>query len=371
MPAQRWGSSPKRPKRETKPVTQPPTSAFELAGHQIGPGHTCLVVGEVAQAHDGSLGLAHAFIDAIAGAGAHAVKFQTHIAEAESTRAEPFRVKFSKQDATRFDYWRRMSFTEEQWIGLAAHAHERGLIFLSSPFSIEALELLERVGVPAWKVGSGETTNAPLLDRMAATRLPVLISSGMSSWAELDEAVERVAGAGSPVAVLQCTTEYPVAAERVGLNLLAELDARYHCPVGLSDHSGTIYPSLAAVTLGASLVELHVALSRDMFGPDVAASVTPTELRDLVDGIAFVESALAHPVDKDALSATMAETKQIFGRSVALRRALQAGTTLTAEHLTLKKPGSGIAPVRLHELIGRTLSRDVAPDQLLADEDLA
>src|SRR5688500_1354690 len=142
---------------------------------------TCLIIGEVAQAHDGSLGMAHAFIDAIAAAGADAVKFQTHIAAAESTLQEPWRVKFSRQDTTRHAYWKRMEFTEEQWVGLREHAHDRGLEFLSSPFSSEAVSLLARVGVAAWKIASGEVSNLALLEQIAATRLPVFLSSGMSS----------------------------------------------------------------------------------------------------------------------------------------------------------------------------------------------
>src|ERR671939_371718 len=139
----------------------------------------CLIIGEVAQAHDGSLGLAHAFIDAIADAGAHAVKFQTHIAAAESTPGEPWRVKFSRQDASRYDYWKRMEFTEEQWHGLKQHADESGVQFLSSPFSVEAVELLTRVGVAAWKVASGEVSNQPMFQKMAETRWPILLSTGM------------------------------------------------------------------------------------------------------------------------------------------------------------------------------------------------
>ena len=141
----------------------------------------CMVIGEVSQSHDGSLGMAHAFIDAIAKAGADAVKFQTHIAAAESTPQEPWRVKFSKQDASRYDYWKRMEFTSEQWQGLADHAQEKGLIFLSSPFSVEAVGLLERIGMPAWKVASGEVNNKVLLDAMLKTRKPILLSSGMST----------------------------------------------------------------------------------------------------------------------------------------------------------------------------------------------
>ena len=143
----------------------------------------CLIIGEVAQAHDGSLGFAHAFIDAIANAGADAVKFQTHIAAAESTPAEPWRVKFSPQDQTRYDYWQRMEFSEAQWLGLKQHAEARGLLFLSSPFSVEAVELLSRVGVAAWKIASGEVSSRQMFERISATRLPVLLSTGMSEIA--------------------------------------------------------------------------------------------------------------------------------------------------------------------------------------------
>src|SRR5262245_57498592 len=163
-----------------------------------------LIVGEVAQAHDGSLGVAHSYIDAIANAGADAVKFQTHIAAAESTPAEPWRVKFSPQDATRFDYWKRMEFTSDQWAGLKTHASEKGLLFFSSPFSPEAVDLLTNIGVAAWKIASGEVGNISLFETMADTGLPFLISTGMSTWAEIDVAIEAVARRRLPYALLQC-----------------------------------------------------------------------------------------------------------------------------------------------------------------------
>lgn len=202
----------------------------------------CVVIGEVAQAHEGSLGMAHSFIDAIASAGADAVKFQTHIAAAESTLAEPWRVKFSRQDDTRRDYWRRMEFSEAQWRDLKAHADDRGLLFLSSPFSLEAVELLIRVGVPAWKIASGEIANAAMLTRLLESRLPLLVSTGMSPLAEIDAVVARIQSHGVPFAVLQCTTAYPCPAERVGLNMLAVFRERYACAIGLSDHSGRSIP---------------------------------------------------------------------------------------------------------------------------------
>jgi N-acetylneuraminate synthase len=343
---------------------------FSIAGRRVGPGTPCLVVAEVAQAHDGSLGTAHAYVDAVAKAGADAIKFQTHIAAGESTPSEPFRVRFSPQDETRYDYWRRMEFTEPQWRALAEHAHERGLLFLSSAFSLEAVELLEHVGMLAWKVGAGEVTNLPLLKRLAGTGRPVLLSSGMSSWEDLDAAVACVRAGGAPVAVYQCTSAYPCSPEELGLNLLAELRARYRCAVGLSDHSGTVYAGLAAVTLGANLLEVHVTFSRECFGPDVPASLTTAELRELVQGVRFIERALASPVDKQAMARRLEPMRALFGKSVVAARGLPAGHRLREADLHFKKPGTGIPAARAAAVIGRVLRRPVPADHLFVEADL-
>jgi N-acetylneuraminate synthase len=331
----------------------------------------CFIIGEVALSHDGSLGQAHAYIDAIAGAGADAVKFQTHIAAAESTADEPFRVKFSRQDASRYDYWKRMEFTEAQWQGLAAHCRERNVLFLSTPFSIEAIELLERVGQPFWKIASGETGNTVFLDRMLDTGIPIVLSTGMSPLAEIDAAVARVKARGNPVGVLQCTTAYPCPPERIGLNMVPFFRERYGCWVGLSDHSATIFAGLAAATVGIDVLELHVTMSREMFGPDVPASVTTAELRQLVDGIRFIETMKAHPVDKDAAARDTEPLRGIFTRSIVARTALAAGTVLTDTNVALKKPGAGgLPPARLPDILGRVLRRSVAADEKIREEDL-
>ncbi len=330
----------------------------------------CFVIGEVAQSHDGSLGLAHAFIDAIANAGADAIKFQTHIAAAESTPSETWRVKFSPQDASRYDYWKRMEFTEEQWHGLKRHTAERGLKFLSSPFSIEAVDLMSRVGVAAWKVASGEAGNAPMFECMAVTGLPMLISTGMSPLEEIDMAVERAKAHGIAPVVLQCTTAYPCPPEKVGLNLIPVFRQRYDCAVGLSDHSGTIYAGLAAATVGVEVLEVHVALSREMFGPDVPASVTTAELRQLVEGIRFIERMKASPLDKNLIAQEMSPLRELFTKSVVARVDLPSGTILREEYLTIKKPGTGIPASRLLELIGARLKHDVKADTLLSESDM-
>ena len=337
--------------------------------HELQKGR-CFIIGEIAQAHDGSLGMAHAFIDAIAASGADAVKFQTHLARAESTPAEPFRIKFSRQDATRYEYWKRMEFTEEQWHGLAEHARERNLVFLSSPFSVEAVDLLVRVGMPMWKIASGEVGNTILLDRILETRRPVLLSTGMSALDDVDHAVRRAKEHGVPVAVLQCTTAYPCPPEKVGLNLIPFFRDRYQGLVGLSDHSGTIYAGLAAAALGIDVLEVHVTLSREMFGPDVVASVTTSEMRMLVDGVRFIERAKASPVDKNAVAKEMAPLRDVFTRSVVARDPLRAGTILKEEHLAVKKPGTGLPPSALPQLIGRRLRRSIAADEQLRTEDV-
>lgn len=330
----------------------------------------CLVIGEVAQAHDGSLGLAHAFVDAIAAAGADAVKFQTHIAAEESTLGEPWRVPFSRQDATRYDYWKRMEFTECQWRGLKEHAETKGLQFLSSPFSVAAVDLLTRVGVAAWKVASGEVGDSAVFERMMGTGLPLLISTGMSPLAEIDAAVALAESRGRSVAVLQCTTAYPCLPEQVGLNMISYFRDRYGCRVGLSDHSGTIYPGLAAATLGADLIEVHVTLSREMFGPDVPASLTTDDLRRLVDGVRFIEAMRAGPVDKDAMAREVAPLRGLFTKSVVAGVDLPAGAVLRESDLRTKKPGTGIPAPRLAELVGRCLRRPLVADTLISEDDL-
>ncbi len=331
----------------------------------------CTIIGEVAQAHEGSLGTAHAFIDAIATAGADAVKFQTHIASAESTKAEPWRKKFSPQDETRYDYWKRMEFTPGQWQGLRQHADEKNLMFLSSPFSMQAMDLLDGVGVAGWKVASGEVSNTAMLERMARSGLPMMLSSGMSDMDELDRAVAVIAGR-VPLAVLQCESRYPCPPEKIGLNVMAQFASRYPgAAAGLSDHSGKIFAGLAAATLGAQVIEVHATLSRDMFGPDVSSSLTIAELGLLVEGVRFIETMVSSPLDKAALAHDIAPLRAIFMKSLVAADELTAGHVLRESDLLPKKPGGGIAAAELARLVGRTLLRGVKRDEQIKWSDIS
>jgi len=343
---------------------------FQISDRPVGGSTPTYLIAEVAQAHDGSLGTAHVFVDAAADAGADAVKFQTHIAAAESTRDEPFRVKFSQQDDTRLEYWKRMEFSPAQWAGLAAHAEERGLHFLSSAFSLEAVDLLRDLNVPAWKIASGEVRTEGLLDAICADGKPVILSSGMSPWCDIDAAVVRIRAADAPVAVLQCVSRYPTPLADVGLNVIDEMRTRYGCPTGLSDHSGQPWPAMAAVSRGAAIVELHITLSDRMFGPDVPSSLTVEQFRmvaDLRDAVAEMD---AHPADKDAVAEELSDMRSMFGRSLAPRQNLSAGTLITEDMLVAKKPATGIPVGDADAVIGRILARDVASDRLIAWDDL-
>jgi N-acetylneuraminate synthase len=328
------------------------------------------VIAEVAQAHDGSLGLAHAFIDAVSRTGADAIKFQTHLAEAESTERETFRVPFSYADATRFAYWKRTGFTEEQWVGIKRHAEEKGLTFLSSPFSLEAAQLLQKLGVEAWKIGSGELDSLRMVEFMAATGKPLILSTGMSSMEEVDAIVARMTTlANGRFALMQCTTAYPTPPEAVGLNVFAEYQERYGCPVGLSDHTGTPWAAVIGAWLGAKLIEVHVTLSSDMFGPDVSSSLTIDGLTSLIEGVRFAHSMRCNPLDKDAMATAKAPLKRLFGKSAVASRDLSPGDIVDEAAVAFRKPGDGISEKEFSPLIGRRLRRAIGYNEPFNKED--
>ena len=341
-----------------------------IGNRNIGEQESVFIVAEIAQAHDGSLGAAHAYIDAVASTGADAIKFQTHIAAAESTPSEPWRVPFSKQDASRYDYWHRMEFSPAQWRGLADHASEAGLVFLSSPFSVPAVDLLENLDVPVWKVAAGEITSCDVLDAMLATGKPLLLSNGMCTWSELDAAVARIRAAGAGFGIFQCTTAYPCPPEQWGLNVLGLLRERYDCPVGLSDHSGTIFAGLGAVALGAAMLEVHVTFSRDCFGPDVPASLTVADLRELVRGVRMLDVALANPVDKDAQADRLAALRKTFGKKVVTAKDLKAGHEILLTDLAYKKSDGGVSASEAALFVGKRLIRDLSVDVALGEGDV-
>ncbi|MFC7356870.1 N-acetylneuraminate synthase family protein [Jejudonia soesokkakensis] len=327
------------------------------------------IIAEIAQAHNGSFSKTLDYIDALAGTGIDVIKFQTHIAEAESSVHEPFRVKFS-DDATRYDYWKRMEFTKAQWAQLKSHCEEKGMEFMSSPFSNVAIDLLEDIGVVRYKVGSGEVNNFLLLEKLVQTGKPLIISSGMSSYTELDATVSFLKSKGAQFSILQCTTSYPTAPEQFGLNVIKELKERYGVPVGFSDHSADIGTAIAAVALGAEIIEFHAVFSRSDFGPDAKSSLEIAEVPQLVQSIRNLEVAKKHPIDKSS-NEQFTDLKRIFEKSLAVNASLKKGHRLTFEDLEAKKPkGFGIDASRFEEVLGKTLRNDLKQWDFLNSEDL-
>ena len=229
--------------------------------------------------------------------------------------------------------------------------------------------MLEVVGVSAYKIPSGEVTNLPLLERVAATRKPVFLSSGMSNWAELDAAVAALSQGGS-LSVLQCTSVYPCPSERVGLNVIAEMRDRWGVPVGFSDHTLGAAAAFAAAALGASAIEKHFTFSRLMYGSDAANSMEPDEFRSFCKGLREVWSMTASPVDKNDL-APYRDMKLIFEKSIVTACPVVAGTILTLEMLAFKKPGNGLGAARYRDVIGRKVVRDLSADHMLQLSDFA
>ena len=329
------------------------------------------LIAEIGQAHDGSLGFAHSFIDALSQTGVDAIKWQTHIAHAESSEQEPFRVKFSYEDETRYDYWKRMEFSFNQWVEIKNHCEQAGLEFISSPFSNAAVDLLEKLDVKKYKIGSGEVSNHLILDKITKTGKEIILSSGMSDFSDLDKSVELIKSSGNPLSILQCTTSYPTQPDQWGLNVMQELSRRYDVPVGFSDHSGDVYACLAAAALGAEILEFHATFDKQMFGPDSRSSLTIEQIKTLTEGVGQIVEARENPIDKSDNS-QFSELKSIFEKSLAVNKDLPAGHELRLEDLEGKKPANeGISASNYKSVVGKKLSRELKAWSFLKNSDIS
>jgi N,N'-diacetyllegionaminate synthase len=328
-------------------------------------GHkTPYIIAEIGSVHDGSFGNACRLLEAAADCGADAVKFQTHIAGAETLANAPSPSYFSAEP--RAAYFKRTGFPQAQWRQLAELAKSAHVDFLSSPFSLEAVDLLEDVGIAAYKIPSGEVSNIPLLEYIAKTAKPVFLSSGMSSWGELDAAVAALRG--SALTLLQCTSVYPCSPEQVGLNVMRAMGERYGIAVGYSDHTMGFGAPIAAVALGARVIEKHFAFSRLMYGSDAKHSMEPEEFRRLCQELKDTGRIMASPVDKDDLS-LVSDMKLIFEKSIVAAVDLPASTEIARHHLAFKKPGDGIPAAKYQDLIGRRVVHAVPRDHKFATGD--
>lgn len=326
------------------------------------------IIAEIGSVHDGSYGNAVKLIEAAAEAGANCVKFQTHIASAETLQSAPSPEYFKSEG--RFEYFERTAFSPDQWKSLADKAADLGVSFMSSPFSHEAVDLLESIGVGAYKIASGEVTNLPMLEYIAQQGKPVILSSGMSTWQELGDAVAALADA-SKICLMQCTSAYPCPPEKVGLNNLEEIRRRFpEVMIGYSDHTTGMAASISAAALGATLIEKHFTFSRLMYGSDAVNSMEPPEFTVFCDAVREAWSIKDNPVDKDQLAIRdMADMRRTFQKSIVSARPLPAGATIAEDDLRFKKPGDGISASDWRKVVGRTLRQPVPQDHVFMSGD--
>jgi N,N'-diacetyllegionaminate synthase len=334
------------------------TASFTIAGRTIGDGAPVFVIAEAGINHNGDAALATRLVEAAATAGADAVKFQSFTADGLISRVDPDFARIRELELPR-------AFHRD----LAKRAEERGILFLSSAFAEADVDFLDALGVPAFKIASCEVTNLPLLEYAAGRGKPIILSTGFATLAEIETALTTLQRSGAPaVALLHCVSLYPAPLGAMNLRAIPTLRAAFGVPIGFSDHSlGTALP-LAAVALGACIVEKHVTLDRALPGFDHQASIEPGELTQLVAGIRAVEQALGTPAK--VVSPAEADLARAMRKSLVAERALKAGERIERGAVGIKRPGRGLAPALLRQVEGKVARRDVAAGQLLAWEDV-
>ena len=332
---------------------------FEIAGRRIGPDDPPLVIAEVGINHEGDVDKAIELVDAAVAAGAEIIKFQCHITAKEMVPTDMTPGEISSERL--WDIIKRCELTEEEERRVQAHCAENGIIYLSTPFSREAADRLHEMGVPAFKIGSGECNNRPLLAHIARIGKPIILSTGMNDLASVRQSVETIAEFGVPLALLHCTSMYPTPYDKVRLGGVSELRETFpgH-PVGLSDHSMNIWTCLGAVALGASILEKHFTISRSWPGPDTPISIEPDELTDLIKGSRAVWQA------RGGGKTILPEEQPVIDfayATVVTTAPIKAGQPFGDANTWVKRPGTGEIPAdRLQDVIGKTATRDLPAD---------
>jgi N,N'-diacetyllegionaminate synthase len=342
-----------------------------VARHVVGVGAAFLIA-EAGVNHDGDVSVAHRLVDAAADAGADAVKFQTFDPERLAAADAPLAAyqAAAGERATQREMLARLALPDEAWAALQAHAAERKIVFLSSPFDEASADLLDRLDVPAFKVGSGELTNLPFLEHLARIGRPMLVSTGMSSMPEVDAALGAVRRAGDPpVALFHCVSAYPADATDANLAAIATMRSAFRVPVGWSDHSsGTTLP-VAAVAMGADLIEKHLTLDRTRSGPDHGASLEPDAFGAMARAIRETEAARG--IGEKVPTSAERDVARVARRGLYWASDVPAGTIVTATHVTSLRPATDISPAMLDTVMGRRVRVEVRAGTPVKLEDLA
>jgi N-acetylneuraminate synthase len=341
---------------------------IEIAGRKIGPDHAPFVIAEVGINHEGEIDKAIALVDAAVDAGSEVVKFQCHITDKEMVPTDMTPGEISTEKL--WDIIKRCELTAEEERRVQAYCAQKGIMYLSTPFSREAADRLNAMGVPAFKIGSGECNNIPLLDHIARFGKPMILSTGMNDLASIKASVTAIRRHKTPLALMHCTSMYPTPYDKVRLGAVSELVAEFpDCPIGLSDHSLNIWTCLGAISLGASLLEKHFTISRSWPGPDTGISIEPGELHDMIEGSRAIWQA------RGGAKTILPEEQPVIDfayATIVSIAPIKAGEKFTRANTWVKRPGTGpILASRLEDVLGRTATRDVAPEVHIQPSDIA
>lgn len=340
---------------------------IKIQNKHIGEDESTFIIAEAGINHNGNIELAKKLVDVAVKAGADAIKFQTFRAENVVTRDAPkanYQVRNTKSNESQYDMIKKLELSEDEFKELYKYAKRRRIIFLSTPFDFGSVDFLEELGVPAFKVSSSDLTNLPLLEYIAQKGKPIILSTGMGTLGEIEEAINTIKKAeNEDIILLHCITSYPSKFESLNLRAIKTLKWAFKLPVGFSDHSLGIYAPIAAVALGAVVIEKHFTLDKNLPGPDHKASLDPNELKEMVNAIRLIEKALGNGIKRPTPEEE--EIKKVARRSIVAKIDIPKGTILTEDKITFKRPMTGLPPKYYKEIIGKRARRDIRADEVI------
>lgn len=327
------------------------------------------IIAEAGDNHNGDYNLALQLVDKAVEAGADCVKFQTFITEnviSKFAEKADYQKENTGESESQYEMVKKLELSFEQFRSIKGYCEKKGILFLSTPFDLDSIDFLQEIDIPFWKIPSGEITNLPYLEKIAKTKKDIILSTGMSTMEEIGQALDilRKNGAGN-ITLLHCNTEYPTPFEDVNLQAMKTMKKAFGVSVGYSDHTAGIEVPIAAVAMGATVIEKHFTLDKNMEGPDHKASLEPDELRQMVTSIRNIEKAMGSDVKQPSPSEK--KNINIARKSIVAKRAIQKGEILTEENLYIKRPGDGISPMRWYEIIGTKAVKDFVEDELIVE----
>tara|TARA_Y100000590_G_C15647712_1_gene987551 strand:+ start:279 stop:1283 length:1005 start_codon:yes stop_codon:yes gene_type:complete len=328
-----------------------------------------LIIAEVGPNHNGSLRLAYKYIDVCKKIGADVVKFQTsvpHLHISKFAEMAKYQIRNCNYKSSQLKMAEKISLPLKDFIKLKKYCYKKKIGFLSTPFDFKSIELLNNIKLKCFKIPSGEITNLPYLRKIGKLNKKIIISTGMSNVKEIEKAIRVLTKSGTKknkISILHCNTEYPTPFEDVNLNVIKSLRKKFKCPIGYSDHTVGIEIPIAAVALGASIIEKHITLNKNMKGPDHKASIEPRDFKKMINGIRIIEKCLGSSVKKPSPSEI--KNISIARKSIVASRKIKKGEIFTIKNLTIKRPGTGLSPMLWDKILGKKSPRDYIEDQLI------